>query len=279
MSGHMYERFYLGNWVGAEGMIYTEYDYKRHLIDPFPIPKEWTRYLSIDFGFTNPFVCQWWAEDNDGRLYLYRELYGTQTTVEDWAHQIHDLSKGENYRRSSATTTPRTVPPWSGTWATRPQCIVGRTEGLPQGAQEPDRHDRGRQAPGVGRDRASRRSRTASALKAGDGRPRLFLFKGTLATDGRAADHAAKKPTCTEEEIDAYVWDEILSSCRGPASGTGSWSSPGRWTTTAWTPCATWSTTQRGLASRLDPSSFEHTSPFWNTQNGDFFVSLFRRIE
>ena len=30
---------------------------------------------SVDFGFTNPIVIQWWAEDPDGRLYLYRELY------------------------------------------------------------------------------------------------------------------------------------------------------------------------------------------------------------
>jgi hypothetical protein len=175
----MYERFYLGNWVGAEGMIYTEYNYKRHLIDPFPIPKEWTRYLSIDFGFTNPFVCQWWAEDNDGRLYLYRELYGTQTTVEDWAHQIHDLAKGETTRRSSATTTPRIGPPWSGTWAT--PALSASSGGqkdfykVPRNRVSTIGADKRRESVVMGIQEVQNRFRGA-----GDGKPRLFLFKGAL---------------------------------------------------------------------------------------------------
>ena len=40
-----------------------------HVVDPFDIPTDWSRYLSIDFGYTNPFVAQWWALDHDGRLY------------------------------------------------------------------------------------------------------------------------------------------------------------------------------------------------------------------
>jgi predicted transcriptional regulator len=39
----------------------------------------------VDFGYTNPFVMQWWAEDPDGRLYLYREIYRTRRLVEDHA--------------------------------------------------------------------------------------------------------------------------------------------------------------------------------------------------
>ena len=31
--------------------------------------------LMVDFGYTNPFTCQWWAMDHDGRLYLYREIF------------------------------------------------------------------------------------------------------------------------------------------------------------------------------------------------------------
>ena len=55
------------------------------------IPRDWPRYLAIDFGYTNPFVCLWAAKDTDGRLFIYRQIYKTKTLVEDHA---------ENYRRS-----------------------------------------------------------------------------------------------------------------------------------------------------------------------------------
>ena len=32
-------------------------------------------------GYTNPFVCQWWALDQDGRMYRYREIYMSKRTV------------------------------------------------------------------------------------------------------------------------------------------------------------------------------------------------------
>jgi phage terminase large subunit len=47
-----------------------------------------------------------------------------------------------------------------------------------------------------------------------DGKPRLYLFKNALVeADTRLL--AQKKPTCTEEEIDNYVWDEVKSSRLG----------------------------------------------------------------
>ena len=49
---------------------------------------------------------------------------------------------------------------------------------------------------------------------AGDGKPRLFIMKNALVrVDERLV--AAKKPTCVEEEIDNYVWDEVQSSRLG----------------------------------------------------------------
>lgn len=78
--------------------MYEGFDREKHTCEPFPIPAEWTRIRSIDFGYTNPFVCQWWAIDPDGRLYLYRELYMTQILVSEAARLITDLSAGENIK-------------------------------------------------------------------------------------------------------------------------------------------------------------------------------------
>lgn len=78
-----------GDWDSYEGQVFTEFrnnpdGYKTHLnthvIDPFPIPHGWKRYRSFDFGYSRPFAVQWWAVDYDGRAYLYRQLYGGDST-------------------------------------------------------------------------------------------------------------------------------------------------------------------------------------------------------
>lgn len=74
-----------GNWDSFEGQVFTEWrdnpeGYKTrkytHVIEPFRIPKHWKRYRSYDFGYAKPFAVQWWAVDEDGTVYLYRQWYG-----------------------------------------------------------------------------------------------------------------------------------------------------------------------------------------------------------
>lgn len=214
MSGHMRERFFEGKWVGAEGMIYTEYSYRRNVIDKFTLPKEWNRYLAIDFGFTNPFVCQWWAEDHDGRLYLYREVYGTQTTVEDWAHIIHDLSGKEDYKAiicdhdaEDRATLERHV------LHSVDQCYAGRKKEfhkVPKGRIGTVAADKKRESVITGIQEVQNRFR-----RAGDGRPRLFIMKDALACPPDERMLTQKRPTCTEDEIDSYIWDEITTGRMG----------------------------------------------------------------
>ncbi len=75
LTGPRKQRLRFGRWVQAEGVVYDGWDAALHAIAPLDVPAAWTRYWSVDFGYTNPFVCQWWAKDPDGRLYLYREYY------------------------------------------------------------------------------------------------------------------------------------------------------------------------------------------------------------
>jgi len=95
LTGPRLQRLRYGAWVAAEGQIFEGYDAAVHLIDPFDIPREWPRYWSIDFGYTNPFVCSRYAEDPDGRLYLYAEIYQTKTLVEDHASILKGILKRE----------------------------------------------------------------------------------------------------------------------------------------------------------------------------------------
>src|SRR5690349_2127178 len=67
LTGVRYLRYRKGLWVAAEGMVYEDsWDAARILVSHFPIPRDWPRYLAVDFGYTHPFVCLWAAQDPDG---------------------------------------------------------------------------------------------------------------------------------------------------------------------------------------------------------------------
>ena len=215
-TGLQRERFLYGNWVAAEGIIYSEFNPDVHIIKPFKIPSHWDRFVTVDFGFTKPAAIQWWAKDPDGRLYMYRELYGTQRTVEDWAHDMYTLGHKEPIRAyvcdhdaEDRATLER---------------HLGHDENSCYGGRESRFSEmRIRRVPTIGVDKATV-TRTAGIQNvksrlalAGDGKPRLFLFQGALACEPDKQLIDNKQPTCTEEEIDEYVWDTVREGRYGPS--------------------------------------------------------------
>lgn len=96
LTGHRRKRLKEGLWEQPEGLVYNNFSYEKNVIDPFTIPKEWLKFRSVDFGYNDPFVCQWWTQrPTDGALFMYREIYHTQTLVEDMAPIILKLSANE----------------------------------------------------------------------------------------------------------------------------------------------------------------------------------------
>lgn len=100
-TGLYRRRYVLGEWVGFQGLVYDNWD-PDNLIDPFDIPEEWPRYRVIDFGYTNPFVCGWFAHCPPSKeelylergwkgYYLYRQLYMTQQIVTQHAAIINSF--------------------------------------------------------------------------------------------------------------------------------------------------------------------------------------------
>lgn len=183
MTGPRKLRLRYGIWAGAEGMIYEEsWDNARNVIDRFDIPKEWKRYISVDFGFTNPFSCSWWAEDRDGRLYRYRQIYKTQVLVEDHARHAKKLSEGE-----------------------RIQTVVCDHDA--EGRATFEKYFGMKTTPAKKSVLAGIQATAARLRPAGDGKPRLFLLRDSLVERDQLL-LASRKPTCTEEEVDGYVWKE-----------------------------------------------------------------------
>lgn len=78
-----------GDWDSFSGQVFTEWrndpdGYSdrvgTHVISPFRIPSDWKVIRGFDWGYSRPFSVGWYAEDNEGRLYRIRELYGCNGT-------------------------------------------------------------------------------------------------------------------------------------------------------------------------------------------------------
>lgn len=91
-----------GNWDVFEGQFFSEWDADQHVIRPFEIPKHWKRYRAYDHGRHAPASCGWYAVDEDGRVFKYRELYEKGMNVDQLATEIARLSEDEHYEYSVA---------------------------------------------------------------------------------------------------------------------------------------------------------------------------------
>ena len=175
-------RFREGIWAAAEGLVYEGWSEPVHLIAPFNVPATWTRYVTIDFGFTNPFVAQLWAEDPDGRLFLIREWVRTRMLVEDHAVVIRDrLLKDQPRPRAIITDHD------AEDRATLERKLGMGTQAAHKGVSD------GIQAVG------------ARLKAAGDGRARLHVFRDALLERDPEMD-AAALPIGLAEEVAGYVW-------------------------------------------------------------------------
>jgi len=80
-----------GDWDIVEGAFFDNFDANRHVVRPFDVPEEWTRFRAGDWGSAKPFAFGWYAIAQDtiqtpdgvtiprGALVKYREWYGCKT--------------------------------------------------------------------------------------------------------------------------------------------------------------------------------------------------------
>lgn len=73
-SGVFYDRYVLGKWVVAEGLVYTMFDKTKHINVPDQLPAgDW--YISIDYGTLNPTSMGLWLRSYTGQSYRIKESY------------------------------------------------------------------------------------------------------------------------------------------------------------------------------------------------------------
>ena len=180
ITGVMGMRLAKGMWVQAEGVVYDTWNDALHMISAMPAGWEkWRKIRVIDFGYVNPFVCQWWAIDPDGRMYRYREMYMTKRTVTDHAKQINFYSQGESYEATICDhdAEDRATLKQSGI------ASINAVKDVSRGIQAVQ----------------------ARLNRGHDDRPRLFLLKNAL-IEKDSALATERKPNCTEQELPGYIW-------------------------------------------------------------------------
>lgn len=179
MTGIRRARLRDGRWASVEGAVYPMFSRDTHVVPRFDLPAEWRRFCAVDFGYTNPFVCGWFAVDPDGRLILYRYLYRTQRTIPAHVAQIKSLSVGERIETyvCDHDAGERAQMGEAGLFT-----IAAEKEIVP-GIQEV----------------------TERLALAGDGKPRLTICRDAL-VEADTTLVESKKPFAIEQEFDAYVY-------------------------------------------------------------------------
>lgn len=94
-SGVFHERYILGRWVVAEGLVYPNFG-ESHIVDS--LPERGRYYISIDYGTQNPFSAGLWCYA-DGVATRVREYYysgrdtAVQRTDEDYCDAVEALAE------------------------------------------------------------------------------------------------------------------------------------------------------------------------------------------
>lgn len=191
LSGVRRLRYRDGVWAAAEGLVFDDWRDSTNILDPFEIPKSWPLFLTVDFGFSNPFVCQWWRVDSDGRMYLTREIHQTQVLVEDHARRIRSILD------ENAETEPA------------PFAVV-----CDHDAEDRATLTRHLKLPTVAAKKGVSRGiqlTQARMRPAGDGRPRLFVVRDALLGRDLTAE-AQSRPRGFLGEVNGYVWETVRGS-------------------------------------------------------------------
>ena len=88
LDGKLRSAFLDGDWDVFQGQMFPELKRDRHVIEPIELPATWKRYNGVDWGYTAPWCTLWGAQDEDGRVWIYREIYRRGVGEADQARQI-----------------------------------------------------------------------------------------------------------------------------------------------------------------------------------------------
>lgn len=199
LRGPLNERLRWGRWSEAHGAVYTEWRRDKHVVPRREIPPEWPRYWAVDFGYNDAFSCLMAAEDPEGRVIVYQELYKSKTLVEVHAKVMLQLLE----REAKYWSDKRQVPLHSMQRILQPRFIICDHQRSERATLE---HHLGLST--IPAKKAIQRGIQVVSERLifqPDGRARFEYMDGSLVH--RDEELAAEgRPTSLLDEFPAYVW-------------------------------------------------------------------------
>jgi len=135
-----------GDWDTFVGQFFTEWRRDRHVVRPFALPETWFRYAGVDYGYAAPWAVLWAAQDPDGRVWVYREIYETGVGEATQARRILAAEgalteAGQLSRHPHETPRARLADPsmWAKTGDANPIATTYATQGCALVAADNDR--------------------------------------------------------------------------------------------------------------------------------------------
>ena len=85
---HLRKQLLEGNWDVNEGAAFPEWNRAIHIVEPFKIPSNWTKFRACDYGYGSYTGVVWIAVSPSEQLVVYRELYCSKVTATDLADMV-----------------------------------------------------------------------------------------------------------------------------------------------------------------------------------------------
>jgi len=80
-----------GDWNIFAGQFFSEIRSDIHGFEPFQIPRDWMRFIELDYGYDHPAVAHWNAVDGKGEMWKYKELVTRMKTYTQFATMIIEM--------------------------------------------------------------------------------------------------------------------------------------------------------------------------------------------
>ncbi len=201
-----------GDWSVIAGAFFPEWDTAKHVVRPIELPKEWTRFRSMDWGSAKPFSVGWWAISDGimpqfprGAIIRYREWYGMKPNEPNVGLHMpaNEVGQGIVSRETGETITYGVLDP--AAWASDGGPSIAERLGV-KSNRKADNARVGRLGAMGGWDQLRQR------LVGEDGRPMLYTFDTCrdLIRTLPALQHDPNRA----EDVDTTAEDHAPDECR-----------------------------------------------------------------
>ncbi len=208
LTGVRRDRYFLGKWVSAEGLVWPQFDSSIHVVDRWKevrkgskikvvsnLPSFSWHFASVDWGFRRPGVLQVWGVTPERRIYRVAEIYARFHTDDWWADHAVELHKEYDIVRFVCDSAePDRIEYWNHRLGTRggrglEPIAVGANKTVLTGIEHV-------------------RTLLDPEQKGG---PSVFFVRDSLVLGKDKECVEDGLPTCTEEEIPFYTFKKVIN--------------------------------------------------------------------